>query len=466
MNVRKKLKRLIAIMVCAVMVLGCTIMANAAYPNPYPEQANMHGPNAGNCTYRAWQEAYERLGVQMPKWGDAKDWYTGAKNSGQYEVIPWVPGNYVPSNSIAVWGASVGEGFGHVAFVASADENGFTLIEGNFSPTGPEGPYYSRWEQYWEYHSRSAGLLGFIVLQEEQTPNEPLTNSWTQELNISDWTYGESPSVPTAISKYGTPSFTYSTERDGTYTNEVPKNAGTYYVKATVDESDQYTGLEAIEEFQINKAVPEYEIPTGLTYIYGQTLNFNTLPAWLNWQDGTQAVGNVGQKAFLAYYNNYDPNYETIDNIEIIVTVLPFDLTGIFSKVKIDEDTDLDEIKFTVGTEVLVQGKDYKYTIKTNGDQVTVAFEGLGNFTGYKEIIYTLSGNGGGMGNMADDNESDIGETSNNSGIEEMNISENDVNGSGIPKTGDNSIPAVWVAMLVLAGGAVAVTAGKRKFNR
>lgn len=50
MNVRKKLKRLIAMMVCAVMVQGCTMVTNAAWPNPYPEQANMHGPNAGNCT--------------------------------------------------------------------------------------------------------------------------------------------------------------------------------------------------------------------------------------------------------------------------------------------------------------------------------------------------------------------------------------------------------------------------------
>ncbi len=111
----------------------------------------------------------------MPMWGDAKNWYTGAQNSGQYEVIPWVPGNYVPSNSIAVWGDSVGGGHGHVAFVASADENGFTFIEGDFSPTGPEGPYYSRWEQYWKYSSRSAGLLGFIVLQGGQTPVVSLT---------------------------------------------------------------------------------------------------------------------------------------------------------------------------------------------------------------------------------------------------------------------------------------------------
>lgn len=442
------------------------MMANAAWPNPYPEQANMHGPNAGNCTYRAWQEAYERLGVQMPKWGDAKDWYNGAQNSGQYEVIPWVPGNYVPSNSIAVWGASVGGGYGHVAFVASADENGFTLIEGNFSPTGPEGPYYSRWEQYWEYHSRSAGLLGFIVLQEGQTPTDPSTNFWTQELNISDWTYGETPSAPTATAKYGTPSFTYSTERDGTYTNEVPKNAGTYYVKATVSASDQYTGLEAIKEFHINKAVPEYEIPTGLTYIYGETLNFNTLPAWLNWQDGTQVVGDVGQKVFLAYYNNYDSNYEIVYNIEILVTVLPYDLTDLFSKAEINVNTDLDEIRFTVGTEVLVQGKDYKYTTKTNGDQVTVTFQGLGNFTGYKEITYTLSGNGGGMGNATDNSNSGTGEADNNSGSNTIDKLQNNANGSKIPKTGDSSALATWVIALALAGGAVVVTTGKRKFNR
>ena len=71
------------------------------------------------------------------------------------------------------------------------------------------------------------------------------TNEFTQPLAITDWTYGETANTPTATAKYGTIKYTYSTAADGTYTEEVPTNAGTYYVKATVEETADYSGLES-----------------------------------------------------------------------------------------------------------------------------------------------------------------------------------------------------------------------------
>ena len=71
------------------------------------------------------------------------------------------------------------------------------------------------------------------------------TNEFTQPLAITDWTYGETANTPTATAKYGTIKYTYSTAADGTYTEEVPTNAGTYYVKATVKETADYSGLES-----------------------------------------------------------------------------------------------------------------------------------------------------------------------------------------------------------------------------
>ena len=71
------------------------------------------------------------------------------------------------------------------------------------------------------------------------------TNEFTQPLAITDWTYGETANAPTAVAKYGTIKYTYSNTADGTYTEEVPTNAGTYYVKATVEETADYSGLES-----------------------------------------------------------------------------------------------------------------------------------------------------------------------------------------------------------------------------
>ena len=71
------------------------------------------------------------------------------------------------------------------------------------------------------------------------------TNEFTQPLAITGWTYGETANTPTAEAKYGTIKYTYSNTADGTYTEEVPANAGTYYVKATVEETADYSGLES-----------------------------------------------------------------------------------------------------------------------------------------------------------------------------------------------------------------------------
>ncbi|HIR39073.1 MAG TPA: hypothetical protein IAB90_01700 [Candidatus Coproplasma stercoripullorum] len=66
-------------------------------------------------------------------------------------------------------------------------------------------------------------------------------NSWTEELSIVGWTYGQAPSAPAAASMYGEVVFTYYQFVDGEYVAvEAPgylTNAGTYYVTAKVDAS-------------------------------------------------------------------------------------------------------------------------------------------------------------------------------------------------------------------------------------
>lgn len=270
-------------------------------------------------------------------------------------------------------------------------------------------------------------------------------NSWTQELNIADWTYGEVPNAPTAAAKYGTPSFTYSSEKNGTYTAEVPQAAGTYYVKATVAAvNDQYTGLEAVKAFQINKANPEYSVPQDLTMIYSNRLESVTLPEGFSWYDSAESSGPVGERIVYAFYTPADTdNYNVVEMIEIPITVQAKDLSGMKLE-GIDKNTDLVKYEIKDGDTVLVKDQDYVISSETKGDTVTVTVEFKGNYTGKTQTSYSLK-------------------TTDNSTDKDKDTVEKE---SDALKTGDSSTFTMWVAMLVLAGGAVVVTARKRKFNR
>ena len=163
------------------------------------------------------------------------------------------------------------------------------------------------------YNGASAELE-FVI---SQTANE-----WTDELSIKGWTYGDKAYAPTAKSKYGTVTFTYSDTKEDTYTDTVPKNAGTYYVKATVDGNENYTGLEEIMSFEISKAVPEYSIPTDLTIEQGNPLSTVKLLKGFTWKDGTQKADKLGKQTFKAIYTPEDTNnYQTVET-DITVNVV------------------------------------------------------------------------------------------------------------------------------------------------
>lgn len=70
-------------------------------------------------------------------------------------------------------------------------------------------------------------------------------NEWTTPLSIEDWTYGEAAKKPKAEPKYGEARCTYSDRADGTFSDTVPEKAGTWYVKAFVAGTDDYTQLES-----------------------------------------------------------------------------------------------------------------------------------------------------------------------------------------------------------------------------
>lgn len=93
-------------------------------------------------------------------------------------------------------------------------------------------------------------------------------NSWVNELVINDWMYGEKANPPSADAKFGNVEFTYSNSNDGIYTNQVPTKAGTWYVKAEITETENYTGLEMSKEFVIAKSTTTVNIVKELDKVY------------------------------------------------------------------------------------------------------------------------------------------------------------------------------------------------------
>ncbi|MDE6476087.1 MAG: MBG domain-containing protein, partial [Erysipelotrichaceae bacterium] len=94
------------------------------------------------------------------------------------------------------------------------------------------------------------------------------SNAWTTELSMQGWVYGEEANTPQAEVQFGKITYTYSTSEDGVYTEEVPSDAGTYWVKASVEGTDNYEGLEAKVSFTIEKANSSITIDTDLNKVY------------------------------------------------------------------------------------------------------------------------------------------------------------------------------------------------------
>ena len=91
--------------------------------------------------------------------------------------------------------------------------------------------------------------------------------------------------------------------------NADPVGAGTYTATLTV--GDKSVSV----DFTIAKATPTYEVPTGLTATYGDTLAKVELPTGWAWKDAeTTSVGNAGTRTFKAVFTPADTvNYNTVE---------------------------------------------------------------------------------------------------------------------------------------------------------
>lgn len=118
---KKFLKKCCITVLIGILILTIIPLQVFAVTNPYPSSQTISGVTTIPCTYYAWQQAYDNTGVAMPNFGNAKNWYTSAKNAG-YSV-----GTVAKPKSIAVW---EGGTYGHVSYVVSVNGSKMTVNEG------------------------------------------------------------------------------------------------------------------------------------------------------------------------------------------------------------------------------------------------------------------------------------------------------------------------------------------------
>ncbi len=123
-------------------------------------------------------------------------------------------------------------------------------------------------------------------------------NVWITALDITGWTFGENPNTPTATAKYGTAAFTYSDTADGAYTPIVPTNAGTYFVKAEIAGTEDYSEISDTKEFTISPKA----IAPSINDIDVQTYIGSAITPAITVKNGETSLSNTDYD--VAYENN------------------------------------------------------------------------------------------------------------------------------------------------------------------
>ena len=226
------------------------------------------------------------------------------------------------------------------------------------------------------------------------------------KVSMAGYTYGQAPSTPTLTDRTGDANaqvtYRYSAAGSGSVQtwdiqNPPALNAGTYRMYASIGDTDNYYGFEAVYcEFVVAKATPTYTAPTGLTAKYGQTLADVTLPDGWSWTDSSESVGNASTaaKKFMAKFTPTDTdNYNMVENIELEVMVNKADGRNLKTVELEQKYTDTSEHTYTPDWSGLPTRQTWSYSSEysvSTGSNVTLTkhdFAADGNL-----LTYAISG--------------------------------------------------------------------------
>ena len=278
--------------------------------------------------------------------------------------------------------------------VNNVDVDGtFEWVDGTHIPVVGNGTYAAEWifeptdtEKYLTVSGRSN-----ITVEKARQYGK---------LSMAGYTYGKTPSTPTLTDQTGDlnaqVTYSYAAADSGSVqtwdiSNPPALNAGTYRMYASIGDTDNYYGFEAVYcEFVVAKATPTYTAPTGLTAKYGQTLADVTLPDGWSWMDSSESVGgaSTAAKTFQAKFTPKDTeNYNTVENIELEVTVNKAD-GGNLKTVELEQKyTDTSDHTYTPDWAGLPAGQDWTFSSEASIVLPKQNFAADGNL-----LTYAISG--------------------------------------------------------------------------
>ena len=278
--------------------------------------------------------------------------------------------------------------------VNNVDVDGtFEWVDGTHIPVVGNGTYAAEWifeptdtEKYLTVSGRSN-----ITVEKARQYGK---------LSMAGYTYGKTPSTPTLTDQTGDlnaqVTYSYAAADSGSVqtwdiSNPPALNAGTYRMYASIGDTDNYYGFEAVYcEFVVAKATPTYTVPTGLTAKYGQTLADVTLPDGWSWMDSSESVGgaSTAAKTFHAKFTPKDTeNYSTVENIELEVTVNKAD-GGNLKTVELEQKyTDASDHTYTPDWAGLPAGQDWTFSSEASIVLPKQDFAADGNL-----LTYAISG--------------------------------------------------------------------------
>ena len=278
--------------------------------------------------------------------------------------------------------------------VNNVDVDGtFEWVDGTHIPVVGNGTYAAEWifeptdtEKYLTVSGRSN-----ITVEKARQYGK---------LSMAGYTYGKTPSTPTLTDQTGDlnaqVTYSYAAADSGSVqtwdiSNPPALNAGTYRMYASIGDTDNYYGFEAVYcEFVVAKATPTYTVPTGLTAKYGQALADVTLPDGWSWMDSSESVGgaSTAAKTFQAKFTPKDTeNYNTVENIELEVTVNKAD-GGNLKTVELEQKyTDASDHTYTPDWAGLPAGQDWTFSSEASIVLPKQDFAADGNL-----LTYAISG--------------------------------------------------------------------------
>lgn len=278
--------------------------------------------------------------------------------------------------------------------VNNVDVDGtFEWVDGTHIPVVGNGTYAAEWifeptdtEKYLTVSGRSN-----ITVEKARQYGK---------LSMAGYTYGKTPSTPTLTDQTGDlnaqVTYSYAAADSGSVqtwdiSNPPALNAGTYRMYASIGDTDNYYGFEAVYcEFVVAKATPTYTVPTGLTAKYGQTLADVTLPDGWSWMDSSESVGgaSTAAKTFQAKFTPKDTeNYNTVENIELEVTVNKADGSNLKTVELEQKYMDASDHTYTPDWAGLPAGQDWTFSSEASIVLPKQDFAADGNL-----LTYAISG--------------------------------------------------------------------------